>query len=258
MSNTETKRDYNRKLKVNSNFKDYTGLVKQNWLVMCDLGTCGEKYKKRHLGIVSCLCGHSDSQNIVMTLTKITESSNKSCKACRPVPKTHHPLYDVYRAMIRRCSEPKDPAYKHYGAIGVKVCDRWLVNYPNGDWEGFNNFLEDMQEGYEKGLSINRKDCALLYSKETCEWDNSAIQNFERRKMTRNKSGRTGVAKCKRINQRGDTVVYYRAFITHQGVKSINLGTYDNFEDAVKAREEGELKYYGFIKSDNLEKDRKG
>lgn len=47
----------------------------------------------------------------------------------------YHPLYDAWKSMIQRCTNPNDSNYKHYGERGITVCDRW-----SGE-EGLNNFI---------------------------------------------------------------------------------------------------------------------
>jgi len=79
-------------------------------------------------------------------------------------------LFDVWRSMIARCYNTKNPRYKTYGAKGITVCDRW---------KRFDYFLEDAKRlpGYNKELlekgvisldkdTIDRKQ--LLYGPETC------------------------------------------------------------------------------------------
>ena len=79
-------------------------------------------------------------------------------------------LFDVWRAMIARCYNPKNPSYKTYGAKGVKVCERWLR---------FDYFLEDVvklpgfnQKDIDSGKLVMDKDTIdrnkMLYSPETC------------------------------------------------------------------------------------------
>ena len=48
---------------------------------------------------------------------------------------SHTAIYHVWHTMKARCHSPKAAAYKHYGARGIKVCERWLI---------FENFLADM------------------------------------------------------------------------------------------------------------------
>ena len=36
-----------------------------------------------------------------------------------------HPLRGTWKAMISRCENPRDPAFRNYGGRGIRVCDRW-------------------------------------------------------------------------------------------------------------------------------------
>lgn len=141
-------------------------------------------------------------------------------------------FYDLHRKMIDRCYNPKTKAYKHYGAVGVTVCDRW--RFGEGGFNGLHCFTEDMQEGYREGLSVNRIGNALVYSKETCEWSTASVQNFDKRRSKQNKSGRTGVHTIKRIKNDLSFSIRYRAVISIAH-KDIHLGVFETFEDAVKA-----------------------
>jgi hypothetical protein len=62
--------------------------------------------------------------------------------------------------MKARCARETHQDFKHYGARGITVCDRWQT---------FENFLEDMGEAPE-GFSIERKDVNGNYEPSNCEW----------------------------------------------------------------------------------------
>lgn len=62
----------------------------------------------------------------------------------------NHPLYSVWYSMLRRCENPKDPAYKNYGGRGIAVCERW---------HDVQLFIEDLERDLgprPAGMSIDR------------------------------------------------------------------------------------------------------
>lgn len=82
-----------------------------------------------------------------------------------PPQERHHmtdsPTYGSWRAMLKRCTNPKHPAYASYGGRGITVCERWL--------HSFQNFLEDMGER-PAGKTLDRKNNDLGYSPANCRW----------------------------------------------------------------------------------------
>jgi len=63
--------------------------------------------------------------------------------------------------MISRCVDPFNNRWNRYGGRGIKVCDRWRA---------FENFLIDMGNSWEKGLSIDRIDNDGNYELSNCKW----------------------------------------------------------------------------------------
>lgn len=143
--------------------------------------------------------------------------------------------YKIYYAMQQRCYGESFHQYSDYGGRGIEVCDRWMEDAP----QGFMNFLEDMGKKPE-GKSLDRVNVDADYSPENCKWTDYSTQVFNQRRRNKNTSGRTGVDWNVRLNKwqvriRRDNVQHY-------------LGLYSDFSQAVKVREEAELKYFGFIK----------
>ena len=83
----------------------------------------------------------------------------------------HTPAFSVWRNMRVRCDSPKSKYFSDYGGRGIKVCDRW---------QSFPNFLADMGQP-PTGMTLERKDNALGYCKDNCEWATRVSQARNRR-----------------------------------------------------------------------------
>ena len=75
----------------------------------------------------------------------------------------NHPLHSVWSDMKHRCTNPANKRYSIYGGKGIKVCDEWSESF-----QVFFNWA--MSNGYNKGLSIDRKNGDLGYNPDNCRW----------------------------------------------------------------------------------------
>lgn len=185
----------------------------------------------------SCECGNT----IVAFGTNLKrENHTTSCgcvqkertsKARKTHGLTESITYNTWLSMKERCLNVNSHSYPLYGGTGIKICDRWLYS--------FENFLEDMGERLE-GTTLNRMRGASVYSKETCEWANRSIQGYDQKKKNTNKSGRTGVCWNKIQKQWSAQIM--------KDKKQHHLGFFDDIGLAIKARENAEIKYFGWTK----------
>ncbi len=83
-------------------------------------------------------------------------------------------LRNILSSMISRCTNKADPAYKNYGGRNIFVCEQWASesdSFVSWAWES----------GYEKGLSIDRKDNNRAYEPSNCAWVTRKANNDNRR-----------------------------------------------------------------------------
>lgn len=81
--------------------------------------------------------------------------------------------YRLWYIIVARCTSKKNKDYKHYGAKGIKVCDRWLI---------YENFLKDLGEKSDD-MCLGRLDKSKDYDSSNCKWmsrrDVSRSINFD-------------------------------------------------------------------------------
>lgn len=81
--------------------------------------------------------------------------------------------YGIWVSMKGRCKNRKADDYKYYGARGITYDKRW---------EKFENFWEDMKDGYSDNLTLDRINVNGNYEKANCRW----ITNLEQQSNKRN------------------------------------------------------------------------
>lgn len=203
-----------------------SGHTRRQWKCVCDCGT----------------------ENLVILQSSLRSGNSTSCgcfnkeQAGKSASERFESLskymikeYRAFSSAKTRCYNPNVESYADYGARGITVCDEWLGE------DGFYKFFDALGPSPDKSF-LDRIDPNGNYCPENCRWVTPSMSGFNKRKTSRNTSGRTGISWSKKM---GKWKAYIRCI-----TKEEHLGYFDNFDEAVKVREAAELKYFGFIKEE--------
>lgn len=132
-------------------------------------------------------------------------------------------IWSTYHNIKQRCNNVKHPRYNDYGGRGITMCEEWL-----NDITSFINWA--IENGYNKGLTIDRINNDKGYSPDNCRCVSYAVQATNTSLRKDNTTGYKGVSIDKKNGNR------IRANIQIKG-KVKFLGYYDTFEEASEVYE---------------------
>lgn len=125
---------------------------KKHYLCNCECGTTKEiRYDSIGRSTFSCGCLNREV------------NKGKIGNATRTHGMSNTKLFSIWKDMRNRCYNKNVDRYNNYGGRGITVCKEWK--------ESFEPFMEwAFANGYEEGLSIERKDVNGNYEPSNCIW----------------------------------------------------------------------------------------
>jgi hypothetical protein len=94
------------------------------------------------------------------------------------------PEYRIWKAIKTRCLNPNADHYERYGGRGIKICERWSLD--------FASFLTDMGRRPSSKYEIDRIDNDGNYEPGNCRWVTHSV-NVANHPSRLSKSGYRGV-----------------------------------------------------------------
>jgi hypothetical protein len=117
----------------------------------------GAKGWKQWRALFECeLCGKT---------VEVLKSNGIKQKSCGCHKGTHGMsytrIYKIWEDMKKRCDNKNNKYYNNYGGRGISYTTKWKI---------FEGFYEDMKNGYEDHLTLDRINSSGNYEKDNCQW----------------------------------------------------------------------------------------
>lgn len=169
--------------KCKPRYKDMTG---KKFGKLTVVRYAGPNHRKDATWLCKCDCGNE----VVVQGQALRSGATVSCGCYnRESHRTHggsgERLYGVWHGMRNRCNNHSDKSFKHYGALGVKVCPEW-----DKDYSAFREWA--LASGYDpdapfQECTIDRIDPSGDYEPSNCRWVDIATQERNKRKWQRSR-----------------------------------------------------------------------
>lgn len=147
-------------------FEDLTGQRFERLTVVGLSEDKGKGKKPVTKWICRCECGKITTVKGGNLISGTTVSCG--CKKRRHGLANKERLYQTWKNMRQRCSNPNRHDYKRYGGKGVSICREW------DEYTSFRRWA--LSSGYDDTLSIDRIDVNGNYCPENCRWVDMGVQ----------------------------------------------------------------------------------
>jgi len=141
------------------------GRRRYRWLCRCDCGT--EKLvldQSLRLALRAAVGGSRSCGCLAVEMS----TSHGNAANQRPTVE-----YYAWTAAKKRCNNPRNASYRHYGARGIHMCSAWSAS--------FETFLRDMGEKPSAIHSLDRIDPNGNYAPGNCRWALPIVQARNKR-----------------------------------------------------------------------------
>ena len=177
------------------------------WLCQCDCGNthiaAGTNLRTGKTKSCGCFNRDQKAELARINFTKHGESAGS--------------IYNSWAAMIQRCTNKNTKSSKNYGGRGIKVCEEWKESAEFIRWSKEN--------GYTKGMTLDRIDVDGDYTPHNCRWATRKTQARNQRPK-RSINGQPGVHRLKSGN-------YEVRIYEDKGRR--HIGTYATLKEAAEA-----------------------
>lgn len=157
--------------------KDFTG---EKFGLLTANRRVGKNAQRVSLWECICDCGKTTT----VPGSNLGSGHTRSCGCLRLKANTTHghggaktsPTYNSWLAMKKRCLNPNQKGYNHYGGRGITIHTEWITS--------FAQFLADMGDR-PAGMTLDRIDCNGNYEPANCKWSTISEQNANQRRWKR-------------------------------------------------------------------------